>query len=224
MASPHYDIIFGNASYRPSHDDDPIDHEYWRITNYTDLELVAGMIAIGIGICERLNAEGASFYLTTNADISGFRVARGILEADVGSNITGRIQPGQFGVWMAADRRFRYNLYAFRTNSFFQGVISMANKFKVDFRDFIHLDIFDVDLTIQTLESYVMGETQFVSQLEGDLGPIDGIGSLPWATDYPVDPDDPPEWSDPDSVKYEFGDENIITPLELGDYPESNDL
>lgn len=191
-----YEIIFGEKT-----------SEIERFSVPSDLDLIAGMIAAGVGIMEKLNYNHAprEYYLITTADISQYRVEREITETDLSSHMKGRLQPNQRGIWMASAQRFQYDLYAFTDDAFFQGVISICNYFGVDFRDYIYGTIFDDNGKQYALEGYTMTDYQIAIVV--------------------TDSDDEiPDFYSTGEEKEREGDENIITPLKLGGFPEDNDL
>lgn len=155
-----------------------------------DIELVAGMLAAGIGIMDDLNTEqGTQYYVDSDADVSAYRLVDSITEGLIEANTCGRLQSGQYGLWMKSYRRFYYNLYGFTKPSFFQGIVSMCNSFEVDFRNYIYGLPFDRNGKQYALSGYVM-------------------------TDYRVAQDAP----DLDDVEEEEqDDENIIEPLPRDD-------
>jgi hypothetical protein len=192
-----YEVIFGEATSNK---------EMWKI-NVSEIELIAGMLAAGAGITEILNYKHRPklFYLTSTADVSKYRVEQEIEEGEMSSHMIGRLKEGQYGIWCASAKGFRYNLYAFTTPSFFQGLVSVCDNFNVDFRTIIYGQIFDMYGNQYILEDYLMTDYQL-------------------AMDVPDSDDDVPDFYSTTDEKEREGDENIITPLELGGFPENNDL
>lgn len=117
------------------------------------------------------------YYLDSEADVSTFRLVNGITEDLINENtygkrplgsstgdskaISGKIEPGCYGLWMHSGKRFHYSLYTFRKASFFQGIISICNTFQVDFRNYIYGLPFDIDGNQYALGGYVMTPYQF---------------------------------------------------------------
>lgn len=147
-----------------------------------NVELLAGMLAVSIGIMEDVNYEvnnlksnknnPLEYYLDSTADVSFYRLIKDIPEANVAINTPGRIKPGQCGIWLKGSRRFFYSLYVFETNSFFQGIITMCNAFQVDFRSYIYDYPFDYLNTQYTLEGYIMPQRQ-IAEDALDLDDVD---------------------------------------------------
>lgn len=119
-----------------------------------NIELLAGMLAAGTGIIPNLDNE--NYYIDSDADISSFRKHVNIPESMIEDNMCGVLSPGEYGIWLKSDKPFHYNLYAFKTNSFFQGIISMCHAFGVDFRNYIYGYPFDGNGKQYALEDYVM--------------------------------------------------------------------
>jgi hypothetical protein len=174
---PPYTVFFAN-------DVDKI--PVWTI-ELNDIELVAGMLAGGAGIMDDLNYEtkGATYYIDSNADVSHFRLVNSIPEERIPENTCGKIacnngtcnvlgcpEPGQYGLWMNSGKRFYYSLYAFRKPSFIQGVISICNTFKVDFRNYIFGLPFDGNGNQYALGDYIMTPYQ-IAQDAPDLYDIE---------------------------------------------------
>lgn len=162
----------------------------WAFQSY-DLELIAGMLAAGVGIMDDLNAEGNDnkYYVDSDADVSSFRVVTEVEEDLIRSNTLGKFAEDEYGIWMKASRRFYYNLYAFQTDTFFQGVVTMCNTFQVDFRNYIYGFPFDAYGNQLALSGYVMAPYQ-IAQDAFDLFDVE---------------------------EEEADDENIIEPLERSD-------
>lgn len=127
-----------------------------------NLELLAGMLAAGLGIMDDINAtsDNLYYYVDSDADVSEFRLLNGVPEEAMRSNSLGNLENNKYGIWMKSGDRFYYNLYAFRTNAFFQGVVSMANAFGVDFRNYIYGFPFDNTGKQYSLSGYVMAPDQ----------------------------------------------------------------
>jgi hypothetical protein len=135
----------------------------WNIT-LNNIELVAGMLAGGIGIMEDLNRSLSDNKITycfdSSTDVSSFRKSNNISEDDILYNTYNTLIPGQYGIWLKGSKRFYYNYYIFQTNKFFQGIISICNAFGVDFRDYIYGFPFDVKGNKYALGGYAMTSSQ----------------------------------------------------------------
>lgn len=133
-----------------------------------DIELLVGMLAAGIGIIEDLNTEATGptnptnprFYLDTDADVSTFRLQVDVPEDNLRTNSLGKLASDQYGLWLKGSKQFYYSLYAFRTNSFFQGIISIATTFGVDFRNYLYGFPFDHLGSQYALSNYIMAPQQ----------------------------------------------------------------
>lgn len=191
-----HDVIFGDTS---------TSNEVWRI-QLTDLELIAGMLAAGAGITEILNFEKRPrlYYVTSTADVSTFRLVQEVEEADMSTSMDGRLHSGDYGIWVTSAKRFRYNLYRFTTPSFFQGIITVCNHFKVDFRNFIYGQIFDATGNQYALEDYQMTDYQL-------------------AMDVP-DADDEDGFDPTTDEKISYFDNEEVDTFDVEGFPENNDL
>jgi hypothetical protein len=156
-----------------------------------NIELMAGMLAAGIGIMDDINSSTAnvSYYVDSDTDVSSFRKVRDLPEDKISTESCGVLNEGEYGIWMKGTRRFYYNLYVFKTNSFFQGIISMCHAFDVDFRNYIYGYPFDSIGNQYALADYVM--TPYLIAI--DVPDLDDI------------------------EEEERDDENIIQPLERTD-------
>lgn len=143
-----------------------------------NIELLAGMLAVGIGIADDLNdgAAGAvkhgNYYIDSDADVSSFRLVKDVTEDKIRDNTSGRLKLGEYGLWMKGSRQFHYNLFVFKTNYFFQGIISICNAFQVDFRNYIYGFPFDGNGNQYSLANYVMAPYQ-IGQDAFDLDDIE---------------------------------------------------
>ena len=139
-----------------------------------DIELVAGMLAAGMGIMDDLNYENKSgrHYIDSDVDVSEFRISNDIIEDKIMINTCGVLENGEYGLWMKGNRRPYYNLYRFHTSSFFQGIITICNSFGVDFRNYIYGFPFDGHGNQYALGNYVMAQNQ-ITQDAPDLDDIE---------------------------------------------------
>jgi len=136
----------------------------WDVT-IDDIELLAGMLAVGTGIIEDLNsvltyATSVQYYVDSDTDVSDFRLLPDISEDNLRSNSLRKLSTKQYGIWLKGRRRFYYSLYTFRTNTFFQGIVSMANTFGVDFRNYLYGFPFDAYGNLYALGDYIMAPDQ----------------------------------------------------------------
>jgi len=174
--SPPYTVFFANTI-----DITPI----WSI-EVNDIELVAGMLAGGLGIVNDINHEtrDITYYIDSDADVSSFRLVNNIPEEEIPNNtcgvacnknvcnLLGCPQTGEYGLWMNSGTRFHYSLYTFRKASFFQGIISICHAFSVDFRNYLFGLPFDANGNQYALSGYVMTFDQ-IGQDAPDLDDID---------------------------------------------------
>lgn len=144
----------------------------WEFTT-ENIELLAGMLAAGVGIMDDLNTNSTDtqYYVDSDADVSEFRVLSDVAEDAMRFYSIEQLQPGQYGIWLKSSKRFNYNLYAFRTNAFFQGIVSMCNWFEVDFRNYLYGFPFDHEGKQYALGGYVMAPNQIAI----DVPDIDDI-------------------------------------------------
>lgn len=133
----------------------------WSLTIDNE-ELLAGMLAAGIGIMDDLNASvnDVNYYVDSTIDVSHFRLLDNVPEEALRYNSINKIQEGHYGIWLKGSKRFYYNLYTFQTNAFFQGIISICDKFGVDFRDYIYGFPFDAAGNQYALGGYVMAPSR----------------------------------------------------------------
>lgn len=100
-----------------------------------DTELIAGMLAAAAPIMDDLDNE---YYLDTSADISYYRVINSVDENGIYRYTSFYPPEGIFFIWMRSSVAYEYSLYAFGSDKFFKGIISICNHFAVDFRNYIY--------------------------------------------------------------------------------------
>lgn len=139
-----------------------------------DLELLAGMLSISPALTYDLHSGNTEieYNLDSNTDVSEFRLLHNIAEENVYKQSGGKLVDGEYGVWIRGRARGLYDLYHFRTNSFFQGIVSICHKFHVDFRNYIFGLPFDKYGNQYTLEDYIMVPFQVVQDAP-DLEDVD---------------------------------------------------
>lgn len=172
MATPNKYILFLKEANS--------DKSIWSL-QLNNLEVLAGMLAAGIGIMNSLNNQTnnnieqntvippniprylinikynyVQYYLDCDIDISSFRIVNSITEDLIPKISCGNINIGQYGLWLKSNEYFRYSLYGFRTPYFIQGIISICNYFQVDFRNYIFGFPFDAYGNQYALSGYVM--------------------------------------------------------------------
>lgn len=129
-----------------------------------DLELLAGMLSISPALTYDLQSNNLEqeYALDCDVDVSAFRLLHNIAEQDIFRESGGKLINKEYGIWIRGEIRGLYNLYRFRTNSFFQGIVSVCHKFQVDFRNYIFGLPFDGYGNQYTLEDYIMIPFQVV--------------------------------------------------------------
>lgn len=138
-----------------------------------NIELLAGMLAVGMGIIDDINHnKHLVYYLDSDTDVSSFRLVSNSPEDEVRNNTIDKLNVGEYGLWIKSSERFHYNLFRFQTNYFFQGIISICNAFHVDFRNYIYGFPFDMNGNLYALSGYVMAPDQ-IGQDAPDLDDID---------------------------------------------------
>lgn len=163
----------------------------WEL-HFKDIELIAGMLAAGVGILSDLNSESnynhqafpddgsriasnsksMEYYLDSDADVSDFRLDSNVMEDNLSFASVGQLANGEYGIWLRSNRPFHYDLYRFSTNSFFQGIVTICNAFGVDFRNYIYGFPFDGHGNQYALSGYVMSQYQ-VGQDAPDIDDIE---------------------------------------------------
>lgn len=141
--------------------------DIWRKKLDNEEQLV-GMLAAGVGICADINfSQNMNQYgIDSSIDVSTYRVKHNIPEEHI---IKQSHTNKKYGLWMKSDKRFHYDLYAFDTPQFMQGIISMATACEVDFREFIYGLPFDSKNRKYLLAGYLMqGSRLAVDALESD--------------------------------------------------------
>lgn len=139
------------------------DSEIWHF-DVDNVELIAGMLAVSMGILEEYNyrineniidnatnvnngtdkePNKIQYYFDSNVDVSKYRVVADVLESDIKNVEVGYVKPGYLGVWLKGNSQFHYNLFAFRNNQFFQGIFTICKLFNVDFRTCMYQYPFD---------------------------------------------------------------------------------
>jgi len=133
-----------------------------------DIELIVGMLAASQGILAEVHYDLSSkpnlpqvrYNLDTNADVSSYRLVHQADEDEVFKQSENRLKEKEYGIWVKSSGAYTYDLYAFKTNSFFQGFISLCNAFQVDFRNYIFGLPFDGKGNQYALDGYVMTYNQ----------------------------------------------------------------
>lgn len=133
-------IIFGKTST-----DEPI----WT-KEYDEIELIAGILAGGTAIMDDMDD---NYYMDTTADISDYRVINSVDEETVYKYTTFYPPPEIFFIWIRTTQ-YEYSLYAFSTDKFLQGLISICNHFEVDFRNYIYGLPYDTNGLQYGIEGY----------------------------------------------------------------------
>jgi hypothetical protein len=122
---------------------------------FKNKEMLAGSVAVGIGILKSFNDSSRSVYrLDTNTDLSEYRQIKNVTEEDSNQLFLSVKLRNIYGVWFKSSDRFRYDLYTFGSNKFFQGVVSMCVNFNVDFRSYIYKFPFDSNGSEYVLSGY----------------------------------------------------------------------
>lgn len=120
----------------------------------SDVNLIAGICAGAQGILfELLLTQGQKYYISTDANISNYRLLHEYRADFIPSASQGKITQG-YGVWLRSYALYRYNLYHFSDSSFLQGIISICNYFQVDFRNYLYGLPFDANANLYTLNGY----------------------------------------------------------------------
>ncbi len=118
----------------------------------SDHETALGMIAATHYIFRELNNQTESYIVVHNVPINNIAIANvSQEETSILSNI---VPEHHYGIWLKSSRRFMYDLHLFTTSDFLRGLISMAETFKVDFRDIILNLPFDSFGRTYTLQDY----------------------------------------------------------------------
>lgn len=160
----------------------------WTI-NLDNEELLVGILAAGLAMMDDINyrqnyeveksrhfdpnvKSTIEYYVDTDLDVSSYRIVKDVIEYDVIKSSAGKLYPGQYGMWLRGSARFHYNLYAFKTNYFFQGIISMCNGFGVDFRNYIFQYPFDGNGNLYALDDYLMTPNMIYDDVP-DLDDVD---------------------------------------------------
>jgi hypothetical protein len=129
--------------------------------SYDEREIVAGMLAVGVGLIADLDfrTHNAHYILESNTDVSDYRVQASVPQERVSRNSCG-ITGDDYGIWMRSAYAGHYDLYRFASTLFLQGVISLATAFRVDFRDYLLGLPFDQVGNRYTLADYIMSSYQ----------------------------------------------------------------
>lgn len=120
-----------------------------------DLETIAGILAGTLSILK--NLERIECYIDTDADVSKFRLFDNIPEYNITKySFTEIFSDMKYAIWMPSYNKDQYSLYTFNTSKFFQGILTICESFKVDFRDYIYGMPFDKNGIRYTLYGHTM--------------------------------------------------------------------
>ncbi len=166
-----------------------------------NLELIAGMLAVGLPIIDELNSESdMQYYMDTDADVSEFRLAENIPESRLQSVSNNKLYENEFAMWLKGTERFKYNLYRFKTSKFFQGIVSVCDTFQVDFRNYLYGFPFDKYGNQYAFSNYIMAPYQIgtdtidVDDIEEEEEWDENINNPLERTDDIINVPDPNSW------------------------------
>jgi len=121
----------------------------WKI-KITDSELLNGIIAGGQWLIKEINKYSEKnkynkekvnliwYENNKNNKKSKVEAVKYNMDEDEISTFKCVDLPKTYGLWIKNDHNALYNLYTFNKSSFIQGVLSICNYFKYDFRDIIY--------------------------------------------------------------------------------------
>lgn len=169
-----------------------VDSEIWHL-EVNNVELLAGMLAVGMAIVGELNRkeeqeaqyidetsstiiqfkpkESKRYYLDSDTDVTAYRLVADVSEEDMQKYLI-NLSPGIYAVWINSEQLYHYSLYIFTRAEFLQGVVSVANNFSVDFRNYIYGVPFDGNGNQYILNGYEM-HCFTIPQVVLDLDDID---------------------------------------------------
>lgn len=143
--------------------------EYWSFS-VNDVELIAGVLAAGLAILEEINyqinstpntlSHNLQYYFDSNVDVSIFRLLNNIAEYEIPNRSIGQVTGDKFGIWMKSNTRFHYNLYAYQSNKFIEGIYAICNAFNIDYRTCIYELPFDANYRQYQLPGYDQKQPQ----------------------------------------------------------------
>lgn len=116
-----------------------------------NIEVVAGMMAGGLALLERMNNLGSSknrknYYFYTDADTTKFRIIDSVPNTQIKhlSNET-LINNNNYNyyVWLNSGNLYLYSLYGYNSSDFFQGILSICKACERDVRDIVYGFPFD---------------------------------------------------------------------------------
>lgn len=124
--------------------------------SYSDIDLVAGMMAASLSILSKINndSENEAYYMDSDAKLGSYIIFRNVQLERIPDHKT-RANHKYF-VWVPSEMPFHYNLFGFNTASFIQGIISICKSFELDFLDYIYEYPFDNKGNLLVLEGYRM--------------------------------------------------------------------
>ena len=127
--------------------------------SYHHPEIVAGMIAASISILPK------DHILSTDTDIKQYRLKTGItLDSldELTDNSLNDLDKNWKALWVRSYNNGYFDLYKFKTSHFIQGIITFCNSANIDFRDVIHMPIFDSNQITYTLNGYQIYPNEMV--------------------------------------------------------------
>lgn len=115
------------------------DKSIWSI-NDSDIERIAGGLAIAIPILEDINnsanSNGKIYHINSEADVSEYRIL-GDIEVEYIANYI-NIPISNYAIWIKSADLYRYSLFKFKSPKFLQGLASMCQWADVKLGSYVH--------------------------------------------------------------------------------------
>jgi len=158
--------------------------EIWRKT-ISNMDILAGMIAAGIGIVGDINnpLKDRFHIMDTDVDISSYRIHHYISQLEINNKSCAVLNKNEYGIWLKSDMYGYYSLYHFKNENFIQGILSICKSFNVDPRDYI----FGLPFDLNNNHYYLLGRIDPYYNYATDVPDLDDVDLEEFDNEYMIE-------------------------------------